>query len=219
MEIPRFELFNLFVDGKDTSDLFEYVNQRIENLNVKKAKKKISFLAAKLRKNWKICGRKRGRFEEQYKLWLEASESFDVLKKSEPKQFSLTCRRTKLSRVQDLRAKYTPAEIGFANAANVTNAGNRRSGELIEKLNQNPKLVPKDKPLLKPEPYTSEEAISFIARNSFSKAQYQDIRKMLLDKNLNLLPAYNHVVAAKEKCYPSGKISFMIMLLISLKKR
>lgn len=45
-----------------------------------------------------------------------------------------------------------------------------------------------------------EQAIGFICRNDFSKAQYMDVRMTTLQQGIDLYPSYNTIIEAKKLC-------------------
>lgn len=56
-------------------------------------------------------------------------------------------------------------------------------------------------------PYSPEEALAFICRNDFSKAQYSDIRLSTLTNGVDMYPPYYKIIETKKECYPSGEFN------------
>ena len=112
--------------------------------------------------------------------------------------FSECSRRTKQRRVQNIRGQFPSAELNFVAASNVSS------------VRQTTKVSSKN---IEPDPiagFSADEALAFLCRNDFTKAQYFDIRAMALQKGINIYPAYNKIVEAKKNCYPPGMYSRFI---------
>ena len=132
--------------------------------------------------------------------WLARSLSVQAiagsLKTGRPRvPFSECSRRTKQRRVQNIRGQFPSAELNFV---------------AVSSVRQTTKVSSKN---IKPDPiegFSAYEALAFLCRNDFTKAQYFDIRAMALQKGINIYPAYNKIVEAKKNCYPPGMYSRFI---------
>ncbi|EAT45104.1 AAEL003578-PA [Aedes aegypti] len=91
----------------------------------------------------------------------------------------------------------------MAAALSVSRDGFRLVGKRIENLTRSPAAQePSDDTQTEAE-YSAEDALGFICRNNFTRAQYQDIRVTTMKAGSNLYPSYNKIVTAKEKTYPN----------------
>lgn len=83
--------------------------------------------------------------------------------------------------------------------------GMKKVGKIIEKVVEDASSFEVSENTSTVKSYSPEEALAFICKNNFSKAQYMDIRLNTLQNGADMYPAYNRILEVKSMCYPSGK--------------
>lgn len=210
------DLIFLLLKGNTLKNLLEFVKNRISlEVNENLVKKKLSLVLLKFRKLWREAGRKRDHFFKLNEAWIAGEFVVDIHSPSKSsgcrtsKTFAALTSKTKKKRIESILNQFSMEEILFAAATSVARAGFRKAGKLIQKLSENPDAAfelqrSAERSNQDVVALTAEEALAFLCKNDFSKAQYSNIRQQTIVKGVDIFPAYNKLVEAKKLCYPTG---------------
>ena len=148
---------------------------------------------AQLNQKWRSVDRKADDFEKKYNSWLQKSFRICQVKAVVPVEESVGVAES-INR-NETRGRPT---LGFAESSE--RSKRRKIKETREEL---------DAELLrraaKPTRIPPDRALAFFLINKFTKAQYENVRKLLKGVDLpDVLPAYNHLREAKNITVPDG---------------
>lgn len=138
-----------------------------------------------------------------------------VSKSGRPQKiFSECTARTKRRRTEDLRASTSFEELVVATKTSLYHEGLKSAAELLGQYTENSKsesievarIIKTSKPAKLIVPYTPEEALAFILNTGMTKDAYMQTRLGAKQRNADIYPVYEKVLAAKKLCYPEGVI-------------
>lgn len=207
--------------------LLTYIKQKLNGNGwsedyEKKVMFQISNFTAVLSRLWKKCTRNINKFHELNKEWLKkdivlpaaiptvALSSMPCQVGRPQKLFEDCSDRSKRRKIQPLIKSYTSPEILFAAKSKLHKAGNRTTIGLLNETLASPKRGIKIKKAymsslsISTKQYDTDEALALLLDNGLTKQQYMNIRKSAKQRNVNLYPGYDNVLAEKKKCYPNG---------------
>lgn len=58
--------------------------------------------------------------------------------------------------------------------------------------------------MLQTEPCANEEAVAILLDLNLTKQKYENLWSYIMDKNINLFPAYEQIMNVKKECYPDN---------------
>lgn len=171
----------------------------------------------KLSSMWEKCKRMKSRFLNAYGAFLSEEITLKSVSQSSTskgagrpsKSFVDISDRSKRRRVQNTLSM-SEEELSYATGLKLRKSGKRTVANLVkEVLSPTVKETHRKRTSFKSTAYSSapllseQQALSLITEADLSKQQYLTIRNMLRTLNINVLPSYQKIVAAKKKCYPS----------------
>ncbi|XP_011858855.1 PREDICTED: uncharacterized protein LOC105556377, partial [Vollenhovia emeryi] len=126
------------------------------------------------------------------------------------KDFDTLCNRSKKRRTEELRTNTSLAELTFAASTLLRENGNHVAASIIEEIIKNPSKANEIQQAWNPQSsksrqvvrYTPDEALCLKLDGKLSVAQYQNIRKGALERNIDLYPSYRDILEAQNRCYP-----------------
>lgn len=219
MEVERKRIVDLFSNGSSRYDVLQELKKENRNICEASAISKIKIVELQFKVRWAKSKRARLRFLKDNKKWLQQILVFAVQAKPSgrhSKGFSECGLRTKKKKIQQIKANYSTEELIFAAASSATSAGCRLTGKSIQHISKGCVASTSLAERKSADSLTAEEAVGFLCRNGFSKAQYNDIRKTTLERGIDIYPAYNHLVIAKNLCYPLGLDNILTILICYL---
>lgn len=184
-------------------------------------KRKITNFCRYLSQKWQNSHRKRVVFETKNSEWLNAQFKIEIKKFSIEPSTSAVGRPKKNFGEKSERSKRRDADELSKSVQHETELCVRAATKSARKQNQldlavvlketlasptRPSKLRKisESATKKPVRYTTEEALSFILENNFTKAQYLNIRSENKSRNCDIYPLYNDVALSKLKCRPDG---------------
>lgn len=201
------------------------------------ARSQLSKLFFKMRTKWKEARGNDKFFDEKNENWLNVDFSFPVrtIDQSEDYgagnlsskdcssnesrttpghsrgrpslDFATSSDRSKRRKTEELRKKYTPAQLLQATTLNFRSSGNLDSAKVIQDVTASPTRATRYRAAFAKtsnaqQTISADEALSDIVEGKLTRHQYNVIRKRLKTVNCKVYPSYDSVQVAKKLCYP-----------------
>jgi len=175
------------------------LNQIMEESIRKKIKNFVAYVNFHLNK----CNRMVTRFKTKHQSWLSSRMQLQLKACNFVDESAKTVGRPRLC-YDDGSSRLKRKLAAEVSADNGNNANLLVHAAAVAAKKAHLKNVEEEKKEAKRVPYTPEEALDFLIENSFTKRQYMNIRQHSKNRNCDIYPSYNKVIAAKEKCRPKG---------------
>lgn len=206
------DLCDLLIAKYDENEIVSILKDKYENsaLDRRAAKKGLTYIKLKFRTRWNNSKRTRSRFYSNNSAWLKNVFQINAIEQSNPgkgrpmKKFSQCGKKTQKAKCASLINNFSMGELVFAASSSIASAGSRSKAKAICSIVDDSSKVQKSTTTKQNTPYTPSEALAFLCKNDFTKAQYCNVRSSTLQTGVDIYPPYNKIVEAKALCYPTG---------------
>ncbi|GLV33219.1 hypothetical protein CBL_08387 [Carabus blaptoides fortunei] len=185
----------------------------------------IFVLLAKFRSKYEETAQRQDSFFKKNESWLNSTVNFPIdakcatVNKSTGRpaaNFEALSDRSKRRRTEEIRTKFSPAELSFTTQMSLRTSGHSDAAKILKDVTlSSPYKATKYKEGLRlssslPAFYDANEALTLLLDLKLTKDSYQHLRNQAKAKGLNTLyPPYSAVFAAKKLCYPpDDKLNF-----------
>ncbi|GLV38061.1 hypothetical protein CBL_07860 [Carabus blaptoides fortunei] len=173
----------------------------------------ISVLLAKFRSKYKEAARRQDYFFKKNENWLNSTVNFPIdakcatVNKSTGRpagNFEALSDRSKRRRTEEIRTKFSPAELSFATQMSLRTSGHSDAANIVKDVTlSSPSRATKYKESLRlssllPAFYDANEALALLLDLKLTKDSYQHLRNQAKAKGLNTLyPPPVHFISTK----------------------
>lgn len=122
------------------------------------------------------------------------------------KHFADLGSKQKKRRTEQLTSTYSVNELSFAQSVNLKASGNEDIAKIVDYLLQNPRDIERVKDFIfskEKKVLPLEKALGTMLSLKLTKWQYNTLRKITQQENVELFPSYYCIQKAKQECYPS----------------
>lgn len=178
-----------------------------------------------LKKKYVSCSRSSTQLYSRLPAWLNTELDFSEGRSQQPtpddpiagssrgrppRGFEEISERSKTRRVRHLVQQHSAKELSFATRMSLRSAGKRHAAAVVKEATETtPTRAAKMRKALRTslskriETFSPEEALALIIDLKLSTHQYKLLRQRTKMKGINLYPAYDTIINAKNDCYPS----------------